>query len=458
MGRRAPLTVEPLMALCESLVARLVDEGIELPSIYLLVGGRLRCYAARGYFQVVDGFPPRIGIIGTSVDQRRELVVEDAREDPLFIAAIPGLVGEACVPVIVDGSAVGAVNAESTGPLPADWMPALRESAATLAAHISAAGGLPAPSPMQRLARVAVQLAGLDQVAAIEVLTVEAASELSAMRSAMVARILDGVLTCTQAVGPMAEELCAFSTAELDLMASWVLAGTSSHVPGGHDVPAPHPFLARARIRSLSVHPLTAGGRSTGILVVADTDPHPLDAGVVEALELLAAQSATSIATVSALDTLRRRADEDPLTGCRNYGAFVDDLRSGIARQSRGSRLACLLVDVDRFKRVNDEYGHPAGDKLLKEVAVALGGAIRATDRLYRVGGDEFAVTTYMEDLPAVAALAQRLVDAGRQASTSVSVGAAWAGVDEDPSSLRERADQALYEAKRAGRNRALFR
>lgn len=452
------VVVDPLVAECERLVDALRDAGIELPSVYLLVGGRLRCYAARGYFQVVDGFLPSTGVIGATVAGKREAFLPDVREDPAFVAAIPGLVGEACVPVVVAGSVVGAVNAESTGPLPASWMPLLRDAAASLAEDISAMGGLPVPSSTQRLARVAVELGCLDDIEAIHSLTVDAAIDLSPMRSAVLARRMDATLVPVAAAGPLAAQLCAFAVADFEVMASWVRAGTSSHVPDGHHMPAPHPFLARAGIRSLSVHPLTAGGRGTGLLVAADTEPHPLDSGVVESLELLAAQAASSIATATALDTLRRRAAEDPLTGCRNFGAFVADLSSGIERQPRGAHLACLIVDVDGFKRINDERGHPAGDELLKALARVLGGALRATDRLYRIGGDEFAVTSYLADEAATIALAQRLVEVAGDVDARVSVGAAWAGPGDDAASLRDRADQALYDAKRAGRNTARIR
>ena len=445
-------------AACERVVDCLVEAGVELPSVYLLAGGRLRCIAARGYFQVVDGFLPGTGVIGAAVAQAAEIFLPDVRSDPSFIAAIPGLAGEACVPVIVDGHVVGAVNAESTGPLPLAWMPALRTAAAWLAEHIAASGGLPAPSETQRLARIVVELGGLTDVQAIQELTVQAATDLSAMGSALLALDHDGTLVPAAACGPLADRLRAFRPADLAVMAGWVLAGTSSHLPDGHDMPAPHDFLARAGIRSLSAHPLTVAGSNTGILVAVDTDPHPLDPAEIEAVELLAAQAATSIATATALDILRRRAAEDPLTGCRNFGAFVAELASGMARQPRDAHLACVIVDVDDFKKINDDFGHPAGDDLLVALAGALRGALRGTDRLYRIGGDEFAVTSYLVDESATYALARRLVRVARDVGASVSVGAAWAGPGDDAASLRDRADQALYDAKHAGRNTARLR
>ncbi len=99
-------------AACEGLVDDLWEYG-GLPSVYLLVDGRLRCLAARGYFQVVDGFPPGTGVIGRVVATGEPVVIEDLGTTTHFIAAIPGINAEACAPVAVQGRVVGAVNIES---------------------------------------------------------------------------------------------------------------------------------------------------------------------------------------------------------------------------------------------------------------------------------------------------------------------------------------------------------
>lgn len=104
---------------CAALADEL-HERFELPSVYLLVDGRLRCQAARGYFQVVDGFTPATGVIGRVVSTGRPVVVQDVHVDPDFVAAMPGLTSEACYPVRAGGAVIGAINVESTTRLPDD--------------------------------------------------------------------------------------------------------------------------------------------------------------------------------------------------------------------------------------------------------------------------------------------------------------------------------------------------
>ena len=83
----------PVLAACQQVVAALAADW-ELPSVYLLLDGRLRCMAASGYFQVVDGFTPGTGVIGRAVRTASTVLVRDATQDPEFVAAIPGLRSE----------------------------------------------------------------------------------------------------------------------------------------------------------------------------------------------------------------------------------------------------------------------------------------------------------------------------------------------------------------------------
>ncbi len=155
----------------------------------------------------------------------------------------------------------------------------------------------------------------------------------------------------------------------------------------------------------------------------------------------------------------------DPLTGALNRAGF--DLRVGEAlqRAQEDQRpLALLMVDLDRFKPVNDEHGHATGDALLVAVAQRLQKVLRPTDMLARLGGDEFAVVLPdVKDDAAARTVARKIVSAlgevfaieGKQLSIGASVGVALARHGEDSvQSLAQRADVALYQAKRAGRGR----
>lgn len=151
----------------------------------------------------------------------------------------------------------------------------------------------------------------------------------------------------------------------------------------------------------------------------------------------------------------RRLARIDELTGLGNRRAFEEALDLELSRLERsGSTLSLLLLDVDRFKEINDTWGHPAGDECLRQVAVALASAARATDACYRWGGDEFAVILRETDHAGAQRLRDRvrkLVAASCQAPDGrpirISCGIAQA-VDSDRQALIERADVDLFRDK----------
>lgn len=161
---------------------------------------------------------------------------------------------------------------------------------------------------------------------------------------------------------------------------------------------------------------------------------------------------------------LRDLAELDSLTGLPNRGLFLDRLQQGLLRAARrGQPMALLFLDIDHFKRINDTLGHEAGDQLLKVFAQRLVAAVRKSDTVARLAGDEF--TVILEELHDVAdaqALADKLVAAvrepvvlaGRAVQVTTSIGVAMSHPEEtDGAALLRRADSALYEAKRRGRD-----
>jgi diguanylate cyclase (GGDEF)-like protein len=154
----------------------------------------------------------------------------------------------------------------------------------------------------------------------------------------------------------------------------------------------------------------------------------------------------------------------DALTGLPNRRAFEEDLAREAARAARtGAPLAVVVLDVDRFKAVNDAHGHAAGDAVLRAVAARAGAAVRAGDVLARVGGEEFAILLAGADLARAVEAAERLrralaaapvEAAGLALRVTASFGCAALGAGEAPQALVARADARLYEAKRDGRDR----
>jgi diguanylate cyclase (GGDEF)-like protein len=158
----------------------------------------------------------------------------------------------------------------------------------------------------------------------------------------------------------------------------------------------------------------------------------------------------------------RRVAVIDPLTGLLNRSAFAQRLGELQHQIDQGaeSSLGFLMADIDHFKRVNDEHGHPVGDAVLRDVAYALRSELRAFDLVYRLGGEEFAILLPGADLAKTREIAERLREAVARSDTggvsvTMSFGAgAVNGRDVRLAQLYAQADAALYEAKRAGRNR----
>lgn len=433
--------------------AGLVDDLHErwtLPSVYLLIDGRLRCQAARGYFQVVDGFTAGAGVIGQVVASGEPVLIDDVSRVPEFIAAIPGLAAEACAPVWVAGQVVGAVNIEAAAALPPSVGAELTAAATQLGATIESLGGMPPVPLAQRLARIAIDIAALTNSAQIIERAVTAAIEISGMTTGALSRLgPDGRWRVDYARGPLAEPLRGWSDLEHSVISGWGGPGTSSHFPGGEVVPVEYQFLLSAGVQAIAVQPLYVSGQQIGLLTTADTDMVAHDPTIGAAVEMLAAQVAASLGVASAIEELSRRAVQDPLTRLRNAGAFSEDMQR-VAELSR--RTAFLLIDVDHFKKINDTYGHPAGDRLLCELTEQLSANLRDEDVLYRIGGDEFAAILVDTSPAEAAGVAQRLVDAARRVRTTVSIGMAMLG-DDGPAGARHSADQALYEAKAAGRD-----
>lgn len=173
-----------------------------------------------------------------------------------------------------------------------------------------------------------------------------------------------------------------------------------------------------------------------------------LERNEVAARLALEAEQERTLVLVGELDRLSR---EDSLTRVANRRAWDEALARSCAEAERsGRQLSVLLLDIDRFKDINDEHGHRRGDEVLQEVAGCLAGRIRAADLLARVGGDEFAVLCPDTGPEEARHLATHLVDlvAAMPGELTVSVGSAvrWPGAE--PDAVMGLADRRLYEAK----------
>jgi diguanylate cyclase (GGDEF)-like protein len=212
-------------------------------------------------------------------------------------------------------------------------------------------------------------------------------------------------------------------------------------------------FVAAAP--SMLLQPLILDSITVGVLAVAWDGEHdePSDE-LRQVVELLSLEGSLALERAETLARLERVARTDDLTGLANRRAWDEHLAREIARSQRNSTsLGVALLDLDHFKEYNDVHGHPAGDRLLKQVAAGWGRAIRATDILARYGGEEFAValpgTTEEEALATLERMREEMPEDQR-----VSAGVVFWDGEEDEITLVNRADRALYAAKAAGRDR----
>jgi diguanylate cyclase (GGDEF)-like protein len=205
----------------------------------------------------------------------------------------------------------------------------------------------------------------------------------------------------------------------------------------------------------------TIGMFALGLLVVtlvtAVYDAHLQSRARIQALRLEQANA-----------ELQHQATHDALTGLPNRLLFVDRLGREIAHAERdGHVFAVLVVDLDRFKVINDTLGHGPGDQLLIEIARRLSSAIRSADTVARTGGDEFLLLlTDIREAPDAAVIAAKIISeldksvsiGGAEVHTSASIGISMYPADgPDSDTLVARADEAMYFAKQAGRNSFQF-
>jgi diguanylate cyclase (GGDEF)-like protein len=169
------------------------------------------------------------------------------------------------------------------------------------------------------------------------------------------------------------------------------------------------------------------------------------------------------------LSRLRSLASIDPLTGCLNRRGFTEEMEKATsAATGAHEEVALLAIDIDRFKQLNDRYGHHAGDMVLRELGALLRSGCRTGDSVARVGGEEFGIILREVDCESAAVIAERITRRvrahrfrvlGHELRTSVSIGISVETASGERSSLelRARADEALFAAKRSGRDRALL-
>jgi diguanylate cyclase (GGDEF)-like protein len=221
-------------------------------------------------------------------------------------------------------------------------------------------------------------------------------------------------------------------------------------------------YRAGTGIAALAV-PMIVGARIIGVVELMSDQPVSVDESSVDVLHSLAGQAATAVEAARFHQSADELSHTDALTHLPNRRRLELDLEVEVARSQRYNRpIACIMLDVDHFKNVNDVHGHQAGDEILSEFGSAFAGSLRETDTAYRYGGEEFCVLLRETDAESAAVVAERLrVEianrfAGNRGSPTVTASLGVAAIPSDAidaKTLVAAADRALYSAKAAGRN-----
>ena len=171
-------------------------------------------------------------------------------------------------------------------------------------------------------------------------------------------------------------------------------------------------YVGDPNVRSEMVVPLLTSGRAIGTLIVSNPQVGVFGPRDLTLLQAVAAQIAAAIDVAELHERLKRAANTDALTGIHNYGYFYDRLEEEVARAERhGPPLAVAYFDIDGLKRINDTYGHLAGDAVLRTLGALIGRRVRTEDIPARYGGDEFAIVMPQTPRDEAEKVVQRLMD-----------------------------------------------
>jgi diguanylate cyclase (GGDEF)-like protein len=430
-------------------------------SVFMLEHGRLWLVAQRGYAVVPDGIATETGILGRALRLGRTQLVADVTRDPDYVPVMPAVRSELALPLVVDGVAVGALNVESTRPLPDEaerLAGPLADALAPLVEELRAARML----DLGALARLFVHLGSLrdpDEIASLAAASLPRVLPVEASQVVLWDELGSPVELASWRVRPsgrapltVAELEGARALASPTVVCQLLASGRRTAAHGGG---------------SVAWLPLRANGEELGVLVGVSGSRTEADSAQLDAAAVLAAHVAASLDAAVSLRRERQSAVTDSLTGIRNRRG-LEELLEGALGEAQEARvpLSLIVIDCDNFKEINDRAGHEFGDALLVEVAEALTRSLPAGTEAARLGGDEFVVMLPGHGADAAVAvgsmirsvLADGLTDAGFPLRIS-------AGISTFPfdgataTALVRAADQALYAAKGAGKDRvASFR
>ena len=428
-----------------------------IASVYVEDHERLWSVAQVGYDQVRDGFTLGQGILGRSVRDGVTVYVPDVREDEHFIAALPNVVSELCVP-ITGRHCRAALNLETiAAELPEGTEEAVAPLVEGLAAIIDDVASA-VSIDLTTMAHLCVHASSLRGIGPLAEFATRAMGRLLDLEAVQ----LD---LGTRPTGPPASfwrrpasGLRPIAAERVGVALSSGLSDQTVVVADGTDIGLTEAGDAFRRILWV---PLRSGDTLIGTLVGRSDGPIELDTERSDGAALFAQQMAALIDVAQALRREQRAAVTDSLTGLLNRRGFDERLGEELARAERaGASLAVVLVDCDDLKQINDTLGHESGDESLKAVARLIRDGKRMGDLAARIGGDEFGLACreptstprWRCRSASDASSRPTALPAGRRRPASGSRSIRRDGIT--GAALLRSADRALYEAKVGGQDR----
>jgi diguanylate cyclase (GGDEF)-like protein len=411
--------------------------------------------------------PIGTGITGSAAKLKRPVYSANVHKDPRYIGGDPDTQSELAIPLIVQDEVVGVLDCQSDKPAAFD-----NETVDLLTLFATnAAVALQNSQLYTRAQRRATQLEAIYKIAKQTTAVLDLQQLLGTMCSLLpeafsidhvsvfllnseeklVLRKQQGKLTCRVREGEPLPPQPGYSESALSLGQAVVANDLSPELGACEDT------------GSEICVPLISFGQRIGLLVCSSAHKDAFHPDDVQSLESMADILATAIQNAGYVEQVRMQANLDGLTGTFNRRYFEIKVLEKIAEAGRyGGKMAVLMLDIDCFKSINDEFGHILGDEVLKQVSGILTHNLRRTDLLCRYGGEEFVVVASATTGANAAVFAGKLRGLieqyefpGIPRSVTVSIGVAefpTHGTSRD--ALVRAADSALYQAKQLGRNR----
>lgn len=407
------------------------------------------------------------GLIGSAAQLKRPVYVPNVLKDPRYIASVPSTKSELAIPLMVRDEVVGVLDMQS------DQLDAYDPETLDLLTLFSTQASIALENArlytleerrrtqveaLNAIARQTTAIVDLDELLqkvcklVLERFPVDHVAAVICEDEGLVLRAHEGSLTPmlpkgTHVAGGGLTQLC------LDRQKP-VVENEVAVVPG---------YVAGfVETRAEVCIPLIYMGEKLGALAFESRRPHAFQAEDVQALEAVADIVAGAIKNAKYFARAQQLAYLDGLTGIYNRRFFEKQISTELERASRyGGDLSLIMVDVDHFKKLNDEFGHLLGDEVLRTVANIFSQQLRKSDMVCRYGGEEFAIIapqTSGSNATDVAEKLRRIIGGysfpGVPKNVSISVGVAEYPINgRDRDQIVAAADEALYAAKQNGRN-----